>query len=139
MQALDLIALNISSQHVFPIVAAFVREVAGSQDENQRAAALTALAVLSEGCSEALRKRLKEVLPLVLQGLQDPVKGGWATGVVCIVCGVWNIMWNAVMWNRMAGECVGVQAAELGLRDPARVGAPQAVSGSVCVYLYCWA
>lgn len=83
VQALDLIALNISSQHVFPIVAAFVREVAGSQDENQRAAALTALAVLSEGCSEALRKRLKEVLPLVLQGLQDPVKGGCARGCVC--------------------------------------------------------
>jgi hypothetical protein len=89
-QALDLLALNISSQHVFPIVAAFVRATADSSEPSQRAAAMNGLAVTSEGCSEALRKRLKEVLPLVLRGLQDPdkgarlpgcVRGGWGLGL----------------------------------------------------------
>jgi hypothetical protein len=57
-----------------------VRATAGSAEPAQRAAAMTALAVVSEGCGEALRKRLKEVLPLVLAGLQDGDKGAWRAG-----------------------------------------------------------
>lgn len=48
------------------------RAASSSPDMHRRAAAMMVCAVLAEGCSEALRKRLPQVLPLLLAALQDP-------------------------------------------------------------------
>eukprot|EP00798_Chlamydomonas_sp_ICE-L_P021936 gene21936-28982_t len=45
---------------------------------SERLAAMTVLAVASEGCAESMRKQLKLVLPMVLQGLQQSVRGAAA-------------------------------------------------------------
>ncbi|GLC39350.1 hypothetical protein PLESTB_000894500 [Pleodorina starrii] len=70
-QALDAMALHLPSQSIFPGVLSFAREALSSPQANHREAALTALAVIFEGCAEPLRKRLKDVMPLLLAGLRD--------------------------------------------------------------------
>ena len=57
-------------------VLAFARQSCASADANARHGALNALAVIAEGCSEALRKRCGEVLPMVLRGLAVSVGRG---------------------------------------------------------------
>eukprot|EP00878_Enallax_costatus_P019883 GHUV01020993.1.p1 GENE.GHUV01020993.1~~GHUV01020993.1.p1 ORF type:complete len:804 (+),score=291.15 GHUV01020993.1:1449-3860(+) len=71
-QALDVLALSLNSQHVVPACWQFVQAAASSPDMHRRAAAMMVCAVSAEGCSEALRKRLPQVLPLLLTALQDP-------------------------------------------------------------------
>ncbi|KAG2492093.1 hypothetical protein HYH03_009587 [Edaphochlamys debaryana] len=74
-QALDAVALHLPPPSVFPAVMAFAREALASPQPPHREAALTALAVIFEGCAEPLRKRLKDVMPLLLAGLRDPEAG----------------------------------------------------------------
>ncbi|GLI66665.1 hypothetical protein VaNZ11_010595 [Volvox africanus] len=71
-QALDAVALYLPSQTIFPGVLSFAKEAMSSQQAPHREAALTCLAVVCEGCAEPLRKRLKELIPLLLAGLRDP-------------------------------------------------------------------
>ncbi|GIL67102.1 hypothetical protein Vafri_20555 [Volvox africanus] len=71
-QALDAVALYLPSQTIFPGVLSFANEAMSSQQGPHREAALTCLAVICEGCAEPLRKRLKELIPLLLAGLRDP-------------------------------------------------------------------
>ncbi|GFR46416.1 hypothetical protein Agub_g7998, partial [Astrephomene gubernaculifera] len=71
-QALDSVALHLPAQCVYPAVLSFAREALSSPSRAHREAALTALAVVFEGCAEPLRKRLKDVMPLLLAGLRDP-------------------------------------------------------------------
>ncbi|EFJ45451.1 hypothetical protein VOLCADRAFT_94324 [Volvox carteri f. nagariensis] len=70
-QALDAVALYLPAQSVFPGVLSFAREALSSPQAPHREAALTSLAVVFEGCAEPLRKRLKDVMPLLLTGLRD--------------------------------------------------------------------
>ena len=70
-QALDTVALNVASQHVLPQIAAFATAAAASGAPCERKAAMTVLAVVAEGCADALRRRLKSVVPLLLGGLRD--------------------------------------------------------------------
>ncbi|PNH04952.1 putative importin subunit beta-4 [Tetrabaena socialis] len=70
-QALDAVALHLPATSIFPSVLSFCREAIASAQPAHREAALTALAVIFEGCAEPLRKRLKDVMPLLLAGLQD--------------------------------------------------------------------
>jgi HEAT repeat protein len=56
--------------HQLPAVV-FCRTAAASPDPNRRNAAMLGLAVMAEGCSEPLRKRLQQALPLVLSLLAD--------------------------------------------------------------------
>lgn len=52
-------------------VLAFCKQAMASPDAQHRCGAMTALAVICEGCADPLRKRLDEdVLPMVLMGLQ---------------------------------------------------------------------
>ncbi|GAX82443.1 hypothetical protein CEUSTIGMA_g9871.t1 [Chlamydomonas eustigma] len=70
-QALDTLACHCSGQSVHPLVISFVRQHVTSPEPNTRRGALNALAVIAEGCAEALRKKCKSLLPLVLSGLAD--------------------------------------------------------------------
>uniref|UniRef100_A0A383W429 Importin N-terminal domain-containing protein n=1 Tax=Tetradesmus obliquus TaxID=3088 RepID=A0A383W429_TETOB len=70
-QALDVLAIAVASQHVFPAVWQFAQAAAASPDPNRRHAAMLGLAVMAEGCAEPLRKRLQTALPLVLSLLSD--------------------------------------------------------------------
>ncbi|WIA30405.1 hypothetical protein OEZ86_000490 [Tetradesmus obliquus] len=70
-QALDVLAIAVASQHVFPAVWQFAQAAAASPDPNRRLAAMLGLAVMAEGCAEPLRKRLQTALPLVLSLLSD--------------------------------------------------------------------
>eukprot|EP01116_Phalansterium_solitarium_P010141 TRINITY_DN2460_c0_g1_i3.p1 TRINITY_DN2460_c0_g1~~TRINITY_DN2460_c0_g1_i3.p1 ORF type:complete len:1068 (+),score=372.31 TRINITY_DN2460_c0_g1_i3:1435-4638(+) len=74
-QLLDTIALRVPSKHVFRPSMDFVAQYLGSQDAHHRRAALVALAVMSEGCSEPMQEPsvLPQLLGPVLSGFSDPV------------------------------------------------------------------
>lgn len=73
-QALDALALNIPSQHVFPTVLAFATAAASSGAANERLAAMRCLSVSAEGCADPMRRKLRSILPHVLRCLQDPTR-----------------------------------------------------------------
>ncbi len=46
-----------------------------SPDPSVREGGLLALAIISEGCTDLMRRKLKELLPFVIKGLTDPCPG----------------------------------------------------------------
>lgn len=70
-QALDVVALNVPSKHVFPAAMAHVQSAAGAAEPSRRASALMVVAVLAEGCAEVMRRHLGDLLQLVLAGVKD--------------------------------------------------------------------
>ncbi|CAI5982637.1 unnamed protein product [Closterium sp. NIES-65] len=71
-QAIDAVAMEAPRKHVFPPVLAFARAHITDTNPHMRYAAVMALAVITEGCCEAVRGRLEsDVLPLVVAGLGD--------------------------------------------------------------------
>ncbi|XP_051145314.1 uncharacterized protein LOC127261141 [Andrographis paniculata] len=70
-EVIDTMALNLSKQ-VLPPVLEFAS--LGSQNTNPkfREASVTALGVISEGCSELMKDKLEPVLHIVLGALRDP-------------------------------------------------------------------
>jgi hypothetical protein len=80
-QALDVLALELPTEAVFPPAWAFVVRAAGAgaggnaaaaaEAAAARAGAMNVLAVLCEGCADELRPRLAEALPLLLTCLGD--------------------------------------------------------------------
>ncbi|MEW5308809.1 MAG: hypothetical protein WDW38_000740 [Sanguina aurantia] len=71
-QTLDALALHVGSAHVLPQLLVFSKGACASPDVCTRAASIAVLAIVAEGCSEPLRKKVEDVLPMVLRGLQDP-------------------------------------------------------------------
>jgi len=72
-QALDALARGLPSKQVVPTVLAFLDSAIQQPEGRVRAAGLTALAWITEGCCEALRKKktLRTVVAVVLAGLAD--------------------------------------------------------------------
>ncbi|GJP51676.1 hypothetical protein CLOM_g10825 [Closterium sp. NIES-68] len=71
-QAIDAVAMEAPRKHVFPPVLAFARAHITDPSHHMRYAAVMAMAVITEGCCEAVRGRLEsDVLPLVVAGLGD--------------------------------------------------------------------
>lgn len=71
-EVLDTMAMSLPKKHVFPIVLEFAAGSCGSPDPNCREAAVMALGVISEGCFDIMKKKLHDILRVVLQSLQDP-------------------------------------------------------------------
>ncbi|MCO5558950.1 hypothetical protein L7F22_012541 [Adiantum nelumboides] len=71
-EVLDTMALSLPKKYVFPVVLDFAAGGYGSADPNCREAAVMALGVISEGCFEIMKKKLPDILRVVLQALQDP-------------------------------------------------------------------
>ncbi|CAI5510371.1 unnamed protein product [Closterium sp. Naga37s-1] len=71
-QAIDAVAMEAPRKHVFPPVLAFARAHITDTNPHMRYAAVMALAVITEGCCEAVRGRLEsDMLPLIVAGLGD--------------------------------------------------------------------
>ena len=71
-EVLDTMAINLPKKQVFPLVFEFSVGNAGNPNPNCREASVMALGVITEGCSEGMKKRLSDIISLVLQALQDP-------------------------------------------------------------------
>lgn len=71
-EVLDTMAMSLPKKHVFPPVFEFAAGNSGSPDPNCREASVMALGVISEGCFDIMKKKLSDILRLVLQALQDP-------------------------------------------------------------------
>lgn len=87
VRALDALATSLPPQQVFPHLHIKVTEYSKSADPAQRRAALMALGVVMEGCSEFIRPHMDQVWPYIDSGLQDPdatVRKAACTAVGCI-------------------------------------------------------
>jgi HEAT repeat protein len=73
-EVLDTMAINLPKKYVFPLVLEFAVGTAGNPDPNCREASIMALGVITEGCSESMKKKLSDILRLILQALQDPAQ-----------------------------------------------------------------
>eukprot|EP00897_Mesotaenium_endlicherianum_P001169 jgi/Mesen1/11052/ME000099S10502 len=70
-QVVDVMCQSLPSKAVLPSVLAFAHLCSGSAAAREREAGLVALAISAEGYSEVLKKKLLELVPLVLKGLAD--------------------------------------------------------------------
>ena len=69
-----------------------------------RKAGLNALATISEGCSVAMRRRLTDMLELVVQGLQDDEPSGVVRVAACHCLGAWAQHLQVRLMQRAAAE-----------------------------------
>jgi hypothetical protein len=72
---------------VFPHLHEIIQAYSASGDPNQRRAALMALGVVMEGCSEFVRPHMDQVWPYIDNGLKDgdpTVRKAACTAVGCI-------------------------------------------------------
>ncbi|KAG8826961.1 hypothetical protein FRC17_008047 [Serendipita sp. 399] len=87
VRALDALATSLPPQQVFPRLHELVTQYSQDVDPNRRKAALMALGVVMEGCSEFIRPYMNQVWPFVDNGLKDPeasVRKAACTAVGCI-------------------------------------------------------
>eukprot|EP00249_Psilotum_nudum_P024844 c29306_g1_i2 orf=418-3579(+) len=70
-EVLDTMAMSLPRKHVFPSVFEFSITGFQSSDPSYREAAVMSLGVISEGCFEAMKTKLEDVLYLVLLALRD--------------------------------------------------------------------
>ncbi|KAG8813485.1 hypothetical protein FRC18_002442, partial [Serendipita sp. 400] len=87
VRALDALATSLPPQQVFPRLHELVTQYSHDADSNKRKAALMALGVVMEGCSEFIRPHMNQVWPFVDNGLKDPdasVRKAACTAVGCI-------------------------------------------------------
>ncbi|KAL1289715.1 hypothetical protein HN51_058110 [Arachis hypogaea] len=70
-EVIDTMALNIP-KHVYPPVFEFSSVSSQNANPKFREASVTALGVISEGCSELMKSKLEPVLHIVLGALRDP-------------------------------------------------------------------
>jgi hypothetical protein len=73
-EVLDTMAMNLPKKHVFPQILNFALANLKNPDHNWREAGVMALGVISEGCHEAMKGQLEDVLKLVLEALNDSEK-----------------------------------------------------------------
>lgn len=85
-QALDTLALGLPAKLVAPAALEFVEQGVQQADAGTRVAACSVLAVLSEGCADALRTRdrFAALLPAVTQCTADADPGVRAAAATCI-------------------------------------------------------
>lgn len=69
-EVIDTMALNLP-KHVFPPVLEFASISSQNTNPKYREASVTALGVISEGCSQLMKEKLEPVLHIVLMALQD--------------------------------------------------------------------
>ena len=62
LQALDVMAVNLPPKHIFPEVFAFSKAAINSTSPAARHGAVLALLMVTEGCANAIRKKLHDVL-----------------------------------------------------------------------------
>lgn len=70
-EVIDTMALNLS-KHVFPPVFEFASISSQNANPKFREASVTALGVISEGCTEWMKNKLDATLHIVLGALRDP-------------------------------------------------------------------
>jgi HEAT repeat protein len=71
-QLINAVALNLSPQLVFPILAQHIVEYIRSPDAGFRKAAMLCITVMIDGCADYMRSRVAEMIPILVAGLQDP-------------------------------------------------------------------
>jgi len=71
-KVLNALATNLPPQQVFPPTMEIILQFMTNPHPGHRKASMLAFAVMIEGCSENIRARINDLLPLVLAGLRDP-------------------------------------------------------------------
>lgn len=77
-QALDAMALHLPAKHIYPLVANFSRQAILSPSWTDRRAAVMSIALIAEGCSDAMRKHVSTLLVTICQGIvgqPHPIRG----------------------------------------------------------------
>ncbi|KAJ3138093.1 hypothetical protein HDU90_001571 [Geranomyces variabilis] len=72
LQVLSYLSTNLPPQKVYPDCMQLVVTYMQNPNHDARKAAMLVFSVLVDGCSEHMRSRLAELLPLLYSGLQDP-------------------------------------------------------------------
>ncbi|KAK9828387.1 hypothetical protein WJX81_002836 [Elliptochloris bilobata] len=70
-QALDELALSLPAKQVLPGVLDFAARAASAPEPHARMAACTVVVCVAEGCAEAVRRHMADVLQVVAAGLRD--------------------------------------------------------------------
>eukprot|EP01119_Soliformovum_irregulare_P017178 TRINITY_DN5056_c0_g2_i2.p1 TRINITY_DN5056_c0_g2~~TRINITY_DN5056_c0_g2_i2.p1 ORF type:complete len:1064 (+),score=402.94 TRINITY_DN5056_c0_g2_i2:21-3212(+) len=71
-QMLDVIALNVPPSQIFKPMKEYIQAMAQSQNHHERRAAIIALGIISEGCSDPMIEILDEALVLLYNAFKDP-------------------------------------------------------------------
>lgn len=69
---IDCMAINIPSKYFIDPALALCAQGMGSADPHMRKAGCAVLGVIAEGCSDRIRESLDQILPRLLQLVQDP-------------------------------------------------------------------
>eukprot|EP01135_Chromosphaera_perkinsii_P011601 Nk52_evm40s2449 gene=Nk52_evmTU40s2449 len=73
-QIIDTMAIHLPPESIFPPAMQIIDSWRSSAEPGQRSAAMIALLVLVEGCTEMMRENLEPVLKFTYSGLEDPVQ-----------------------------------------------------------------
>ncbi|CAG8438463.1 984_t:CDS:10 [Funneliformis caledonium] len=86
-RVINTLSTKLPPQQVFPVVMENVVTYVQNHDPKFRKAGMMAFAVLIEGCSDYMRPKFNELLPLVCNGLRDPetiVRRGACIALGCL-------------------------------------------------------
>ena len=84
---MDSLATSLPPAQVFPTLSLIVHQYFNNKtDPNQRRAALLALGVVVEGCSEFMRPHMDELWPFVLNGFKDEDPSVRKAACTCLGC-----------------------------------------------------
>ena len=87
VRAVDSLATSLPPAQVFPTLSQIVHLYFNNKaDPNQRRAALLALGVVVEGCSEFMRPHMDELWPFVLSGFKDDDPSVRKAACTCLGC-----------------------------------------------------
>lgn len=87
VRAVDSLATSLPPAQVFPTLSQIVHQYFSNKtDPNQRRAALLALGVVVEGCSEFMRPHMDELWPFVLSGFKDEDASVRKAACTCLGC-----------------------------------------------------
>ena len=87
VRAVDSLATSLPPAQVFPTLSQIVHQYYNNKtDPNQRRAALLALGVVVEGCSEFMRPHMDELWPFVLSGFKDEDASVRKAACTCLGC-----------------------------------------------------
>lgn len=87
VRAVDSLATSLPPAQVFPTLSQIVHQYYNNKtDPNRRRAALLALGVVVEGCSEFMRPHMDELWPFVLSGFKDEDASVRKAACTCLGC-----------------------------------------------------
>jgi importin-4 len=87
VRAVDCLATSLPPAQTFPTLSHIVHQYFNNKaDPNQRRAALLALGVVVEGCSEFMRPHMDELWPFVLSGFKDEDASVRKAACTCLGC-----------------------------------------------------